>query len=89
MVRTVVPTAKYSSLTLRAPSDLTASLISLRFSVHFVSILVTPPWTEQRFGVDPDAVLANILHARAYNHEMQMEFLDMAAGIMVQERLTD
>ena len=55
----------------------------------FVSILVTPPWTEQRFGVDPDAVLANILHARAYTHEMQMEFLDMAAGIMVQERLTD
>jgi len=38
----------------------------------------------ERFGVDGDAVLENILHARASNHEMQAEFLNDCAAIMVQ-----
>ncbi|CAN0285035.1 unnamed protein product [Lampetra planeri] len=34
----------------------------------------------ERFNVDPDAVLDNVLYARAYTSEHQMELLDYVAG---------
>ncbi|CEL93147.1 unnamed protein product [Vitrella brassicaformis CCMP3155] len=39
----------------------------------------------ERFGLEGDAVLDNILYARAYTHEQQMELLKAAAQKMVEE----
>jgi len=39
----------------------------------------------ERFNLDPDVVLGNLVYARAHNHEHQMELIDLAAGQFHQE----
>jgi meiotic recombination protein DMC1 len=39
-----------------------------------------------RFGVDPEAVLANITYARAYTSEHQVELLSLAAARMMEDK---
>ncbi|KAL3139027.1 Meiotic recombination protein dmc1 [Trebouxia sp. C0010 RCD-2024] len=38
-----------------------------------------------RFGLDSDAVLENVSHARAYTHEMQMEMIQSVAAMMAED----
>ncbi|KAH8604308.1 putative Rad51 recA bacterial DNA recombination protein KaiC [Trypanosoma vivax] len=42
----------------------------------------------ERFGLDVDAVLANIIVARAYTHEHQMHLLSMVAAKMAEEQFS-
>lgn len=39
----------------------------------------------ERFGLDPDSVLENVIFARAYNSEHQMELLTLLAGKFAEE----
>jgi meiotic recombination protein DMC1 len=42
----------------------------------------------ERFGLDSDAVLDNILYARVYNHDMQMQILTPLVAKMVEEKFS-
>ena len=42
----------------------------------------------ERFDVDGNSVLDNILVARAYNHEQQMHYLTLVAAKMVEDRFS-
>ena len=44
------------------------------------------PAIAQRFGVDSDEVLENILYARAFTHEQQMQLIQAAAAQMSEEQ---
>jgi meiotic recombination protein DMC1 len=44
------------------------------------------PAIAQRFGVDPQEVLDNILYARAFTHEQQMQLILMAAAQMSEDQ---
>jgi meiotic recombination protein DMC1 len=42
----------------------------------------------ERFGLDSDVVLDNILYARVYNHDMQMQILTPLVAKMVEEKFS-
>lgn len=42
----------------------------------------------ERFEVDPDTVLENVIFARAYTSEHQMELINMCAAKFAEERNT-
>ena len=44
------------------------------------------PTIAQRFGVDPDEVLGNILYARAFTHEQQMQLILTTAAQMAEDQ---
>lgn len=44
------------------------------------------PVIAQRFGVDPDEVLGNILYARAFTHEQQMQLILTTAAQMAEDQ---
>ena len=39
----------------------------------------------ERFNLDPNIVLGNLVYARAHNHEHQLELINLAAGQFHQE----
>ena len=44
------------------------------------------PAIAERFGVDGDEILDNILYARAFTHEQQMQLIQMAAAQMAEDQ---
>ena len=44
------------------------------------------PAIAERFGLDPDETLDNILYARAFTHEQQMELIQMIGAHMTEEQ---
>ena len=82
---------RYAGLTLKEHSDLKGGAFILLEFACFYSFIVFPPVTRvvpiaERYGLDSNAALDNIIVARALTSEHQSELLTQIGAKMIEEQ---